>query len=287
MTRLLAFLIVFGLLALPSSQAGKVLNDALVTRPFGHHVFQEVLTRHVTTDGVVHLVKLRADPHRLNQYLDQLAAVSPDSHPDYFLDRHEQLAYWINAHNAMALRQLLDVYPVEALPPGLENQPFYRLGGVPMSLAMLRHKIAAEFATHPQAWFALSDMTMDAPHLASQVYRGDRLPLQLLQQRENTIASGHLVRFVPGACMGLELSPYLLGLEAALLEGAVLDEAARLDQPLPPEEAPVVSGVAVSPSRWVDLLRPFAPPEAYAELGRACAHGVTFRPPDRRLREVR
>ena len=94
------------LLALPA-HAGQVLNDSFVAKPLSHHLWQEVLSQHVTTEGEVDFTGLRAHPRRLNQYLDQLARFSPDSHPDYFPSYHAKLAYWLNAHNAIALRLIL------------------------------------------------------------------------------------------------------------------------------------------------------------------------------------
>ncbi len=272
-----------------SARAGKVLNDALVTRPFSHPVFQEVLTYYVSAQGEVSLVKLRANPRRLNQYLDQLAAVSPESHPDYFMNRNEELAYWINAHNAIALREILDIYPVDSLDqvPGLDTLARYRLGGKPYSLAMLRHKIVTEFAGHPNAILALTDFSMDAPPLSPRVFTGEKLPRQLLRHQKEAIADGALWRFVPGECLGLELSPWLKGFDVAWLAPESGDNAeAALDRPLPPEGAPA-GAPGTDLSGWIGVVRPYAPPDMFAELNRPCSHAVGFRAPNRRLRQVR
>ena len=164
------------LLALPA-HAGQVLNDSFVAKPLSHHLWQEVLSQHVTTEGEVDFTGLRAHPRRLNQYLDQLARFSPDSHPDYFPSYHAKLAYWLNAHNAIALRLILNAYPVASLDqiPGLYQNPRYYLGGKSYSLWAIRDRLAREFFLRPQAFFALSVMSESSPRLSSQAYSVEKL----------------------------------------------------------------------------------------------------------------
>lgn len=277
----LCLLLSLGLIALepPDARGGRILNDSLVTRPFAHHVFQDVLNRFVDTDGNVAWIQLRARPKRLNQYLEQLAAVSPDSQPDYFPDGNDAAAYWINAHNAVAMRIVLDHYPIDNLDrlPEMDRIDRYVIGKRHMTLAELREK--AMTAGKPGVLFALSDFSLAAPPLGNQVYEGKTLISQLQQAQRVTLSDPGLIGFrKEGRCTELKLSPYFRGFEPALLAHDPGEDEDR-DQIVEEETPPKLFS-------WVDVIRPFAPPDYYAGLGGACQPRVQFVSGDRRLRET-
>src|SRR4051794_1671515 len=67
---------------------------------FPHERFGLVLDKVVSPDGLVDYAKLQLDQELLDEYMAELARVSPDSHPHLFPTEEDKLAYWINAHNA-------------------------------------------------------------------------------------------------------------------------------------------------------------------------------------------
>lgn len=261
--------LVFCALAQLTAPAKRVLNDHFVTRPFDHHIFQEVLSRYVSADGEVALDKLRAKPKRLNQYLDQLAAVSPETHPDYFPARDDALAYWINAHNAIALRLILDAYPVTDLSmlSGFDDTARYRLGGRTYSLQDIRRRIATGFPHRSMAFFALSDLTYTDPPLLNQAYEGHLLAGQLAAQTRMYFQQpGSLSITDDGNCPVLVLGPTLGRYAVPIMQSM---NARRLK----------------GKSSLVDFVKPYLTPTVHGRLSGGCPDpAVRFAPSDRHLR---
>lgn len=78
---------------------------------FVHDVWQSVLTQAVGDDGEVDLPEAKILLPRLNLYLDQVARISPESHPQCFPRQMDHWAYWMNVYNAQALRLSLLYFP--------------------------------------------------------------------------------------------------------------------------------------------------------------------------------
>ena len=81
---------------------------------FDHSAYDQVLRRHVSSEGLVAYAALHTDRSGLDAYVDSLARYSPDSDPELFPDRDHELAYWINAYNAFVLRTLSTPVPSPA-----------------------------------------------------------------------------------------------------------------------------------------------------------------------------
>jgi len=62
---------------------------------FDHSAYDQVLRRHVSSEGLVAYAALHSDRSGLDAYVDSLARYSPDSDPALFPDRDHELAYWI------------------------------------------------------------------------------------------------------------------------------------------------------------------------------------------------
>lgn len=211
----------WGLAVVLPGWAGKVLNDACVTRPFNHHIWHEVVSEFSDREGRVNFTGLRAYPKRLNQYLQQLETVSPVSEPDYFPTRDDVVSYWINAYNAVALRLILDAYPVEQLAqiPDLAQNPRYYLGGTPYTLEELKAQLLQAAPSRQTEALALAITTYrkSDPPLLHQAYRADILEEQLITQREHVKQFAGTV-WVPPRCEDpLQLVPFLATWDTAEL----------------------------------------------------------------------
>ena len=82
--------------------------------PFSHDLLDSLLAERVDDRGRVDYPGLARDPRRLDRYLHQLAACSPERCPERFPSDADALAYWINAYNAFVLRGVLDDFPSTA-----------------------------------------------------------------------------------------------------------------------------------------------------------------------------
>jgi len=84
---------------------------ARAAESFDHSAWTRLLERYVDDDGRVAYRDLAAnDGATLDAYLAALAAAQPASWP-----RDEQLAFWLNAYNAVIVQAVLDGYSAESL----------------------------------------------------------------------------------------------------------------------------------------------------------------------------
>lgn len=231
-------------------QASKILNDTFITNPFSHHIWNEVVSEHVDVDGAVDFNGLRAFPKRLNHYIRQLEKASPLSQPDLFPDRNSRLAYWINAHNALAMRLILDRYPIKRLSevPEFRTSTHYKLGGIPFSLNQVESILRQQFFPWPEAFLAISDLSINDPRLLNQAYQPKRLQEQLKTQAYWIMQNPRFVE-VPADC-----SDILLGASFKQFEPSILrylqerknDEAPSLETFIKQYQAPDIQGVLAS-----------------------------------------
>ncbi len=267
--------------------AADEIRSAEITDPFQHNHWQGVLETARQPDGSIDFLRLRANANELNQYLDQLNYASPENLPEVFPTQDDRLAYWVNAHNALALRLALDRFPADSLndADGYDTSAIYRMGGVPMSLVSLEAKIAEFLPQMPNLLYALSDYTMDTPPVAVNAYDGAQLRAELSDnalrvKRDNPLFHGQKDA---SGCVQLQLSPALRAFQQVLLRDNAAWSSAE-DADLLPEDMRYSDDPSASLPNWADRLRPFAPARLAGDLGMRCHHGAQFRPANRRLR---
>lgn len=272
------------------AHASRLLNDSLVTRPFRHQVWQEVLTQNVNSQGEVDFARIRAHPKRLNQYLAQLEAISPDSDPTAFSSANDKTAYWINAHNALALRIILDHYPTQSLAAitDFETDTHYKLGSKPYCLREIRQKLAVTAKRDARLLFTLTDYSFAAPAILPQAYEGNRLKTLEGEAAKMALQNGNVIQTKTHAhsCAELRLSPFFKSYQQSLFARTVAETE---DQDSFSEASGMVL-VAFSPASntsWANFLRPLLPSDVYAGLGSACHQSVGFLPANLTLRQAR
>src|SRR5262245_60156205 len=74
-----------------------------------HALWTEVL-RGCVKDDRVDYAKLKADPQKLDQYVQRLASVTPEELSRW--KKEQRFAYWINAYNACAIKKVVAHYPL-------------------------------------------------------------------------------------------------------------------------------------------------------------------------------
>jgi len=78
--------------------------------------YENLLAR-VMHDGQVDFQTLKANPADLERFVHRLGCHGPIKTPDAFPDDASKLAYWVNAHNAVALLAAVRKYPAKSLKP--------------------------------------------------------------------------------------------------------------------------------------------------------------------------
>ncbi len=160
-----------------------------------HQIFDRVLERFLH-DGLVDYEGLQNDRAELDEYIAALGAT--DARALTSAPRAAQLAFWINAYNACALRLVIDHYPIQkrGLLSGLANtvagvpansirqipdtwkREFCPVAGKDRALDEIEHQIIRPMGD-PRIHFAVNCASRSCPVLAPKAYTGESLDEQL------------------------------------------------------------------------------------------------------------
>lgn len=149
-------------------------------------LYQETLTKHVNAEGGVRYAVLHQDLGSLNRFVEQVAVVSPDSHPALFRTREARLAHWLNTYNALVLWAFAKEYP--AGKTRLANKVgqlsfFYRrkfqVGGQERSLDDIETNSIRKAFGDPRVHFALVCASASCPWLSPVAYTAENLEAEL------------------------------------------------------------------------------------------------------------
>lgn len=179
--RLLAAVAAIALAATAASPAAQ--GPASDGRGNAARAYDELLDLNVR-DGLVYYRALKGQRGRLDGYISSLAGVAIDAAP-----RDEQIAFWLNAYNALVLRTVIDHYPIpqrssdypprsiRQIPGAFERQS-HRVGGRAVTLDQIEQTVLSGFHD-PRVYFALGRGAMGGGRLRSEAYSGSRLETQL------------------------------------------------------------------------------------------------------------
>ena len=147
--------------------------------------FDEFLDLYVR-DGYVYYRALRSERSRFDMYVNSLGDVEVGSLP-----RDDQLAFWLNAYNALVLRTVIDHYPIQGRSP---DYPPKSIRQIPGAFERLTHRIAGRTLTldqieqtvlpsfhDPRAYLALGRGSVGGGRLRSEAFSPERLEAQLTE----------------------------------------------------------------------------------------------------------
>lgn len=141
-----------------------------------NELWGRVLEGRVSGDGEVSYRELAGDSKGLSRVLAAMARASPET-----MKRDETVAFWINAHNAMAIHAVLDGVDPETPSGRLRLYRWHRLeiAGNRRTLEDVLEEIAPFGSADPRIYFALSNATRGGPMLSPEAYRADTLDAAL------------------------------------------------------------------------------------------------------------
>ncbi len=176
-------------------------NPAYIPNPipaaYGDAQWQKVLRDHVR-DGLVDYARLSNNREPLERYLALISVVGPESTPNLFRTRSDQMCYYINAYNACVLRAVLTLYPTSSIhrieTPRLDYEYHFRVDRRIVKLAHLREKLHAASGGDVRVIFCLSEASFGSPALAAQSYRPNPLREQMLEAAQRVLENPALVR---------------------------------------------------------------------------------------------
>ncbi len=167
-----------------------------------------LLTKHVHPDGVDY-EGLKADEATLRRVVATFEEVGPKSTPDRFADRDHELAYYVNAYNALTLLGVVEHHPVSSIQDvhGLiEPKPGFGffwglrfgLDGRSINLYDLENSIIRGY-DDARIHAAINCASASCPTLSSRAYRPETLSDQLDAATRAFVGSDTHVRSVEGA----------------------------------------------------------------------------------------
>src|SRR5712691_9327097 len=146
-------------------------------------------------DGYVYYRALKIERRRLDEYLRQIAGTDVDKQT-----RNEQMAFWLNAYNALVLRTAIDNYPAprrstEYPPrsirqtPGAFDRLTHRVAGRTLTLDQIEQTILPKY-DDPRLYFALGRGAVGGGRLRSEAFAADSLEKQLAEVASECVTRG-------------------------------------------------------------------------------------------------
>jgi hypothetical protein len=159
-----------------------------------HKPWTELLQKHVDKKGMVDYKGFKKDIDKLDAYLKTLS----DDPAKKSWSEDEQLAYWINAYNAFAIKLVVDNYPVKSikdLGPSIKipvvsdvwHYEFFQIGGKDYSLDQIEHGTIRKQFNEPRIHFAVNCASISCPPLLDEAYVPSMLDKQLTAQAERFV----------------------------------------------------------------------------------------------------
>ena len=152
-----------------------------------HSAFDSLLRKYVDDDGYVNYTAWKQsseDQNTLESYLSQLsrASTTKPSQPN------AQLAFWINAYNALTLKGILQVYPTSSIRNhtsrfggyNIWKDLYLRVGDAEYSLNQMEHQILRKMH-EPRIHFAIVCASVGCPRLKNEAYTAEDLDRQLVE----------------------------------------------------------------------------------------------------------
>ena len=162
----------------------RVETDSRTQQPvdspsFSYELFDQVLQEHVDEKGRVNYTKLKANPKKLEAYLDLLAFADPEE-----LSYNERLTFWINAYNAFVIKGVINHYPITSVRKvKLFNGFFFRLkfqvAGKMYTLNQIEHDIIRTEFVDPRVHFVLVCASSSCPSLGNRAFSADTIEERL------------------------------------------------------------------------------------------------------------
>ncbi|MCG8451432.1 MAG: DUF547 domain-containing protein [Pirellulales bacterium] len=150
-----------------------------------HSVWNALLQKYVDAAGLVDYREWKATPadlQALDSYLSHLSAATFPKQTR----KQVQLAFWINAYNAVTVKGILREYPTTSIRNHTAKLVGYNIwddlhllvAGKPYSLNHMEHKILREMG-EPRIHFAIVCASIGCPRLLSEAYLPEKLNQQL------------------------------------------------------------------------------------------------------------
>lgn len=199
--RLLALIVAFLFALLPMNSGAEAASD------FSDEAWRQVLDED-TARAKVDYAAIKKSPARLNQFLEEVQAVS---RKDYELwNRDQKIAFWVNTYNAAAVKVVIDHYPLKkrlgwkalAYPaesiqqiPDVWDRKVVKVLGRRLGLNEIENEILRKEFSEPRIHFALVCASLGCPILRGEPYEARQLDSQLEDQVRQFLSDPNKFRY--------------------------------------------------------------------------------------------
>ena len=157
-----------------------------------HRPLDQILDTNVR-DGLVYYRALKGDRGRLDRYIASLN-VTAATYQGW--SREQQIAFWINAYNAIVLATVVNHYPMRGTIrqiPGAFDKTAWRAAGKAVTLDQIEKTYLHDFKD-PRLYFALGRGAVGSGRLRSEAYTGERLARQLADIENEFVTNRYMYR---------------------------------------------------------------------------------------------
>ena len=144
-------------------------------------LFNDLLQKHVTTDGIVDYKSFKADETKLDNFISYLEKTTPESS----WSENKQKAFWINAYNAYTIKLILKNYPLKSIMNIKEKGksawkiPFAKVGGKTYTLDHIEHEILRKKLFDPKIHVGVNCASGSCPKLGNIAFTEENVEAEL------------------------------------------------------------------------------------------------------------
>ena len=144
-------------------------------------LFNDLLQKHVTTDGIVDYKSFKADETKLDNFISYLEKTTPESS----WSENKQKAFWINAYNAYTIKLILKNYPLKSIMNIKEKGksawkiPFAKVGGKTYTLDHIEHEILRKKLFDPKIHVGVNCASGSCPKLGNMAFTEENVEAEL------------------------------------------------------------------------------------------------------------
>jgi hypothetical protein len=144
-----------------------------------HELWDQLLKKHVSDSGNVDYIGFKQNSKDLSTYIKMLQMAYQSI---YKYTKNQQLAYWINAYNALTIDLILRNYPLKSIKDIKDpwDQRLWKFGDKWINLNTIEHEILREM-DEPRIHFAIVCASVSCPKLQNKAFEADTLETQLTE----------------------------------------------------------------------------------------------------------
>jgi len=168
--------------------------------------WNQMLNKFVQNNGVNYSA-LKQDQAQLDAFLESIASLQRKEYENW--NKEQQIAFWVNAYNAITLKVIIDHYPLKrrgltglAFPsnsirqiPGVWDKISHRVLEKETTLNEIEHEILRKQFQDPRIHFALVCASIGCPVLRDEPFQADLLDDQLDEQIRQFLATPEKFRY--------------------------------------------------------------------------------------------